>query len=526
MITIQSVRVTPVAAPPTGFGGDARNISQGGPTYANVYLQIATNDSRLSGSSIIFTNGYGLKEMCQLTEQFATRFLLASDSPIRVDTLHEGTNFGRLCQRMLQDSDYCWLGAVGMSRMAIGAIINGLWDLLAKHQQKPAWHVLAQMQPEQLIACVDFEHISDALTPADALALLQNAQRGLAQRIARVYQRGLLAYNTAGWSGISIEQLQAQTRVMIDRRWPQIKIKVGASFAQRRLQLTEQDQTPNRSQLDQLAKEAADDDVVRLRAVFETIGHYDRRHQPLQIAVDSNQVFDVRSAVVFIGHLGKELYRLNPDYKIVWFEEPTTPHSAMAHLAIQHSLQLAFTDYEPPLEVPLSTGEQGASPVVFKDLLFANLGRFEHELTCSIEVIQMDYSRVAGIADNLAILLLAQHARQQGRDVRICPHTGGIGLCEGMRNVQALQHALFGHTNIKGTPDILEFVEEPERSVHEGVFSNPAIVVDGHYQMGSTPGVGVDYSDAGLARYRLPDGSAWTENDKFHALAKRFMGEH
>ncbi|WP_041524037.1 enolase C-terminal domain-like protein [Gilvimarinus agarilyticus] len=524
MITVQSVRVTPVAAPPTGFGGDARNIAQGGPTYANVYLQITTSDHQLNGSSIIFTNGHGLKEMCQLTEQFATRFLLGGDSPIRVDTLHEGTNFGRLCQMMLQDSDYGWLGAVGMSRMAIGAIINGLWDLLAKQQQKPGWHVLAQMQPEQLIACIDFEHISDVLAPADALALLKHAQQGLPQRIDRVYQRGLLAYNTAGWSGISIEQLQAQTRLMIERRWPQIKIKVGASFAHSRAQLTEQGKAASRHQLDQLAKAAADDDLTRLRAVFETIEQHDHRHHPLQIAVDSNQVFDIRSATVYIGHLAKELYRLNPAYKIVWFEEPTTPHSAMAHLAIQHSLQLSFTDYEPPLSVPLSTGEQGASPVVFKDSLFANLGRFEHELTCAIDVIQMDYSRVAGIADNLAILLLAQQARSQGRDVRICPHTGGIGLCEGMRNVQALQHALFGHTNNKGTPDILEFVEEPDRSVHEGVFSNPAVVVDGYYQMDSSPGVGVDYTEAGLARYRLPDGSAWTDSDECRTLAKRLCG--
>lgn len=523
MISIESVRVTPVAAPPTGFGGDARNIAQGGPTYANVYLQLGTNDAQLTGSSIIFTNGHGLKQMCLLTEQFAKRFLLQGNAPVRVDTLHQGNNFGRLCQMMLQDSDYCWLGAVGMSRMAIGAIINALWDLLAKQQQKPAWHVLAELTPEQLVACIDFEHISDVLAPADALALLQDAQTGLAERIERVYQHGLLAYNTAGWSGISIDELKTQTRLMIDRRWPQIKIKVGASFSQQRLSLNEQGINPSRETLDEIALQAANDDLTRLTAVFQTIAEYDRRAQPLQIAVDSNQVFDVRSAVVFISHLAKELYRLHPDYKIVWFEEPTTPHSAMAHLAIEHQLRVAFSDCE-GLSVPLSTGEQGASPVVFKDLLFANLKRASDEPSGAIDVIQMDYSRVAGIADNLAILLLAQQARRQGRDVRICPHTGGIGLCEGMRNVQALQHALFGHTNRAGVADILEFVEEPDRSVHEGVFSNPAIVVDGYYQMNRTAGVGVDYSEAGLALYKLPDGSAWTDSEEYRLLASRFCG--
>jgi L-alanine-DL-glutamate epimerase-like enolase superfamily enzyme len=145
--------------------------------------------------------------------------------------------------------------------------------------------------------------------------------------------------------------------------------------------------------------------------------------------------------------------------------------------------------------------------VIFKDLLHAPA--FDGtDAKYAIDVIQMDYARGAGIGDNLAILLLAVKARMEGRDVRICPHTGGIGLCEGMRHIQAIKQALFGSTNNAGVEDIIEFVAEPDRSVHEGVFENPAMVKAGHYQMTATPGVGVDYTAEGKREYLLPDGRA------------------
>lgn len=522
MVTITSIEVLPIAAPPTGFGGDARNIAQGGPTYANVVLEIVTDNPGLRGVSVIFTNGHGLKEMCDLTRNVATRFLLDKETPVDVDNLNINGNLGKFSRWMLQDSDYGWLGAVSMPRMAIGAVSNALWDLVAKMRKVPGWQLIADMPPEEFIEFIDFEHISDVVSPSEALAMLQAAQHGKQKRIEKIYDTGLLAYNTAGWSGINNAGLVEQTRRMIAAGWPQIKIKVGATYSAARTEADRRGQVLSRDDIDRIAIQAADGDAERLLLVYETILREDKRPARMKVAVDSNQVFDTRSAVVFIRQLAQRLYAANPAFKIDWFEEPTNQHSATGHVEIQQELNRAFKHYDPPLHVSISTGEHGASPVTFKDLLHAPAFNGSGE-KYAIDVIQMDYSRVAGIGDNLAILLLAQKARMEGRDVRICPHSGGIGLCEGVRNIQAIKEALFGDTNNTGMEDILEFVAEENRSVHEGVFENPAVVKNGYYQMSNMPGVGVDYTAKGKQEYRLPDGDAWKATPKLAELAKKFM---
>lgn len=526
MARITSVTVYPVAAPPTGFGGDARNIAQGGPTYANVVLEVHTDQPGLMGTAITFTNGHGLRESCNVTEAMARRLLLNKSAPVALDWLAEGGNLGTLARTMLLDSDYSWLGGVGISRMAIGAVINALWDLVSRMHNLPAWEWLARLSPDELLQFIDFEQISDVVSPAQALQIFHDAQAGKQERIAGIYAQGLLAYNTAGWSGISIDALKDQTIKMINAGWPQIKIKVGASYSAAHFEAAQNNRVLTRAELDALAVAAADDDIERLIVVYQTIDQHDTRAAHLsgkmKVAVDSNQVFDPRSAIVFISHLAKGLHAANPNYVIQWFEEPTNQHDATGHVLIQQQLNEQFAGFSPPLHVPVSTGEQGALPVMFKNLLHAPAPN-DPTQKYAIDVIQMDYARVAGIADNLSILLLAQQARLEGRDVRICPHTGGIGLCEGMRNVQAVKQALFGSANFSGVEDILEFVAEETRSVHEGVFNNPAVVVNGYYQMNHSPGTGVDYSTEGLARYRLPDGSAWAETEKFRTLAQRFM---
>lgn len=523
MVAITAIDVQPIAAPPTGFGGDARNIAQGGPTYANAVLEIVTDHPELRGSSVIFTNGHGLQEVCEFTRQVAQRFLIQEKPQPDLDRLHLDGNLGRFCKRMLQDSDYSWLGGVGVSRMAIGAVANALWDLTAKLQQLPGWQLIVDMPPRDLLEFIDFESIGDVLSPAQALELLEQAQPGKQERVHQIYQQGLLAYNTAGWSGISREGLVEQTQKMLQAGWPQIKIKVGASYSAARMAADEARRPLDREDIDRMALEAANEDAERMILVFQTIEREDTRAQTMKVAIDSNQVFDQRSAFIFAHQLALKVYEANPDYQIEWFEEPCNPHSAMAHVQLQQQLDRAFEDYEPALKVPISTGEQGASPMVFKDLLFAPSLDGDAQQRYAIDVIQMDYARVGGIGDNLTILLMAQQARQEGRDVRICPHTGGIGLCEGMRNIQAIKQAFFGPDNLAGVPDILEFVAEEERSVHEGVFINPAIVKEGYYQMPREHGVGVDYSARGKREYTLPSGEAWRRSDHFASLARKFV---
>ena len=527
MVAITSFDVHPVAIPPTGFGGDARNIAQGGPIYANAVLEIGTDRPGLRGTSIIFTNGHGLREMCEFTESVALRFLLDRQAPVVLDDLHRNGNLGKFSRAMLQDRDYEWLGGVGVSRMAIGAVINALWDLTAKLQGVPAWRLITDMAPEEILHFIEFEQIGDVLSPADALSILASAQTGKQQRIENIGEHGLLAYNTVGWSGIGKDDLITHTRRMIRDNWPQIKIKVGASYSKTRTAAERAARALNREDLDRLALSAADDDAERLLWVYRTIQQDDPRPVKMKVAVDSNQIFDTRSAFLFIRQLAQTLYRANPYFTIEWFEEPTSPHSAMGHLHIQQQLRESFKDCDPPLDVPIATGEQGTSPVIFKDLIHAPAAIGALNEKCSLDVIQMDYSRVGGIGDNLAILLLAQKARLEGRDLRICPHAGGIGLCEGVRHLQAIKEALFGSnsssTSNAGPEDILEYVADEQRSLHERVFQNPAIIKDGRYQMPDIPGVGVDYTEQAKRRYTLPMGDAWHVSEELAELAQKLM---
>ncbi|HEY3487815.1 MAG TPA: enolase C-terminal domain-like protein, partial [Gammaproteobacteria bacterium] len=348
------------------------------------------------------------------------------------------------------------------------------------------------------------------------------AQDGKQPRIKKIYDQGLLAYNTAGWSGISSEELVERTRKMLKAGWPQIKIKVGVAYSKGRMEAQQHGRILSRKEIDDIALAAAEEDAERMTRVYQTIRQEDTRRPRMKVAIDSNQVFDPRSAFLFAERLARRLYEVNPEFQIDWFEEPTSQHSAAGHVLIQRELNEALKGYAPPLHVPISTGEHGASPVTFKDLLHAPA--FDGSgMRYAIDVIQMDYARVGGIGDNLAILLLAKKARMKGRDVRICPHTGGIGLCEGARNIQAIKQALFGSTNNAGVEDILEFVAEETRSVHEGVFENPATVKNGYYQMTRTPGVGVDYTAEGKRQYLLPDGEAWQSTPQLAEQAKKFM---
>lgn len=128
-----------------------------------------------------------------------------------------------------------------------------------------------------------------------------------------------------------------------------------------------------------------------------------------------------------------------------------------------------------------------------------------------IDVVQLDYSRVGGIGDHLATMLMA---RKTG--VSICPHAGGVGLCEGVVNVQSLKQALFG----KGKDEVLEYVEG---GLHEGVYSSPALVQNGHYILHKGAiGNGTALTDEGERKYKVPGGTEWL-TDKTRSLASEYF---
>lgn len=343
---------------------------------------------------------------------------------------------GALYRELTHDSQLRWLGPEkGVMHMAAGAVVNAAWDLAAKLADRPVWQFLAEMTPEELVSLVDFRYLTDALTPEDALALLRAAEPGRAARTERLRAEGYPAYTTSpGWLGYSDDKLVRLAKEAVADGFTQIKLKVGGDIG---------------------------DDVRRMALAREAVG------TDVRIAVDANQRWDVADAVEWMT-------RLAP-YEPHWIEEPTSPDDILGHAAVRAG--------QP---VKVATGEHVANRVVFKQLLQAG----------AVDFVQIDAARVAGVNENLAILLLA--ARY---GVPVCPHAGGVGLCE------LVQHlSMFDYVAVSGTWDdrVIEYVDH----LHEH-FVDPTVIEAGRYTAPAAPGFSARMHPESIAAHRYPEGPVW-----------------
>lgn len=348
-------------------------------------------------------------------------------------------NLGGFSRRLVYDAQLRWMGPEkGVIHMAIGAVVNAAWDLAAKRVHKPVWQFLAEMSPEELVDVTDFRYLTDALTPKEALTILRQAEPGRANRMAVLRSAGYPAYTTSpGWLGYSDAKLARLAREAVDDGFTQIKLKVGMSLA---------------------------DDVRRLRLAREVVG------PKVRIAVDANQRWDVGPAVEWIT-------RLAP-YDPYWIEEPTSPDDILGHAEIRRRIS--------PIKV--ATGEHVANRVIFKQLLQAG----------ALDILQIDATRVGGINENVAILLLAAKF-----GVPVCPHAGGVGLCEMVQHL-----SMFDFVAVSGTMRnrALEYVDH----LHEH-FVDPARVRRGHYLAPTAPGLSAEMYEKSLDEYEYPNGPVWAE---------------
>lgn len=338
-------------------------------------------------------------------------------------------DLGGFWREFVYDSQLRWLGPEkGVMHMAIGAVVNAFWDLKAKRAGLPLWQLLSRMTPEQLVDLVDFRYLSDALTRDDALAILRDAQPGRAEREADLLALGYPGYTTTpGWLGYSDDKLRRLAREAVDDGFQQIKLKVGDNL---------------------------DDDIRRLAIARETVG------PDIRIAIDANQRWDRDQAIEWI-------HALEP-FDLAWVEEPTSPDDILAHAAIADAVA----------PVPIATGEHGMSRVLFKQLLQAR----------AASIVQIDSTRVAGVNENIAILLLAAKF-----GVPVCPHAGGVGLCE------AVQHfSMFDYVAVSASQDgrMIEYTKH----LHEH-FVAPVEIAGGRYRAPLTPGTGMQMHAASLAAH-------------------------
>lgn len=418
---------------PTSQGLDGSDAMNPDPDYSAAYLIIRTDaGDDHEGHGFVFTIGRG-NEVEAAAIEALRHHILGREAEELLDDM------GATWKLLVHDSQLRWLGPEkGVMHMAIGAVINALWDLKAKRAGLPLWDLLSGMSPEELVSLVDFRYITDALTPEEALDILRRAAPDREERRARLLTEGYPAYTTTpGWLGYSDEKLARLAKEAVAEGFTQIKLKVGASL---------------------------EDDIRRVRIARETLG------PDIKIAVDANQRWDVAEAIEWVGHL--------EPYDIAWIEEPTSPDDILGHAAIAKALA----------PIPVATGEHVQNRVVFKQLLQAG----------AVDVVQIDAARVAGVNENIAILLLAANF-----GVRVCPHAGGVGLCETVQHL-----SMFDFVAVSGTKDnrMIEFVDH----LHEH-FVTPVDVHDGHYWPPSAPGAGNEMLNQALTRYSFPDGAAWTE---------------
>lgn len=408
-------------------GSDAMNLD---PDYSAAYIILKTDKPGLEGHGLTFTIGRG-NELCVAA--------LHSLSPLIIgkylsDFTSDMAGFWKMING---DSQLRWLGPEkGVIHLATGAMVNAVWDLYAKVEKKPLWKLLADMSPEELVSCVDFTYITDAITPEEALAMLKEKEVGKKERIARLEAQGYPAYTTsAGWLGYSDEKMRRLCREAKEAGFKHMKIKVGADLQ---------------------------DDIRRSTIIREEIGW------DLKLMMDANQKWDVDEAIENM----KELAQFKP----WWIEEPTSPDDILGHAKISKAVA--------PIKV--ATGEHCQNRVMFKQFMQAG----------GLQICQIDACRVAGVNEVLAILLMAAKF-----EIPVCPHAGGVGLCEYVQHLSMIDYiAISGNMEDR----VIEYVDH----LHEH-FLDPVVVKNGAYMPPQKPGYSIEMKAASLEEFGFPNGPVW-----------------
>jgi len=248
---------------------------------------------------------------------------------------------------------------------------------------------------------------------------LEKQVQGREERIQDLLETGYPGYTTSpGWLGYSDEKLARLCREAIADGFTQIKLKVGADL---------------------------EDDKRRLRVARETVG------PDFPIAIDANQRWGIQEAIDWV----KEL----EEFDIKWVEEPTSPDEILGLAKIAKGIS----------PIPIATGEHVQNRVIFKQLLQAE----------ALGFLQIDSARVAGVNENISILLLAAKF-----GIPVCPHAGGVGLCEAVQHI-----SMFDYVSVSGSKSgrVIEFVDHQ----HEH-FITPVIMRNGNYVAPTAPGAGTE----------------------------------
>jgi L-fuconate dehydratase len=411
-------------------GSDAMNKD---PDYSAAYVILQTDGGAADvGHGLTFTIGRG-NDLCVAA-------INALAPMIQGLTLESITaDMAGFWSHLTGDSQFRWLGPdKGVIHLATAAIVNAVWDLWARREGKPLWRLLADMTPEQLVGCVDFRYITDAITPDEAIEMLRANDATKPMRVEQMLREGFPAYTTsAGWLGYDDAKLRRLCRAGLDQGFTHFKLKVGRDL---------------------------EDDRRRCRIIREAIGESN------YLMVDANQWWEVGQA---IDHM-KQLAEFTP----MWIEEPTSPDDVLGHAAIARALN--------PLGIGVATGEHCQNRILFKQFLQAG----------AMQYCQIDACRLGGVNEVLAVCLLAKKF-----GVPICPHAGGVGLCEYVQHLSIWDYIACG-ASLEGR--IIEYVDH----LHEH-FLDPVTVKNGRYIPPTMPGYSAEIKAESQSAYTFPTGAAW-----------------
>ncbi len=400
-------------------GSDAMNPD---PDYSAAYVVLRTDSKDCHGYGMTFTIGRG-NEICVAAIRSLANLLIGQT----VESLMAEPVM--LYRKLTGDSQLRWVGPEkGVIHLAAAAVINAVWDLWARIQNKPVWQVICDMSPEQFAACIDFRYLTDAMTPNQAVEILNRHTSTRTRRIEELKDIGYPSYTTsAGWLGYSDEALKQKCADLKDRGWKHFKIKVG------------RDLEDDRRRCSVLRREMGDD---------------------AHMMIDANQVWDVPQAIEWI----RELAPFNP-----WFvEEPTSPDDILGHRAIAEAVS----------PIRIATGEMCHNRIMFKQFMQSG----------ALQVCQLDCCRLGGVNEVMAVLLLAARF-----DIPVCPHAGGVGLCEYVQHASIVDYVCV-------SASMVDRVTEYSDHLHEHV-CEPVVMKRGRYMPPQAAGYSVQFTDAALAEF-------------------------
>nr|XP_018259493.1 uncharacterized protein I303_07561 [Kwoniella dejecticola CBS 10117]OBR81651.1 hypothetical protein I303_07561 [Kwoniella dejecticola CBS 10117] len=336
------------------------------------YLQYHT-DSGLIGTGSSFSNGQGNEILCVAIQALAPRFVGQKLSAITTDfrSTHRALLSGQI--RFMSPER-------GVLQLACNAVLNALWDLWAKVEEKPLWKLVCDMTPEQFVSVIDFRYLTDVITPEEALQMLKEKEATKKERYKEAMRNEAVpGYSTSiGWLGFSDEEVATRLRAALDQGFRHFKLKVGVDL---------------------------EGDLKRLGLVRKIAG------DEAVIMTDVNQLWDVDEAIEYMPKLAQ--------FNLWFIEEPTSPDDILGHAKIKKALK--------PYGIGVATGEHVNNRVMFKQLLQAE----------AIDAVQLDAFRLSGMNEILSVLLLAAKF-----DVPVVPHSGGCGMTEACAHISTIDYVM------------------------------------------------------------------------------------